>query len=165
MAVSALLVHSPTGRAMRAIAANELAAQSIGVNAYVIKTAIFTLAAAFAGLAGGLYAHLARFVAPEDFSLLFSILFITMAIVGGLRSVAGGIVGAAVVTVAAEELRAFPAAQPILYGIVLMVLGRFMPNGVAGSVSGALDWTAKRLTRAAGLPRASSVAESTPEVR
>jgi branched-chain amino acid transport system permease protein len=98
------------------------------------------VAAAFSGCGGALYAHLSRFITPDDFGLMVSILFITMAIVGGLHSVVGGLVGAMVVTAASEALRAFPAAQPILYGLVLILLVRFMPNGVAGATAGLLDW-------------------------
>lgn len=129
------IVVSPAGRAMRAIAANDLASQALGIDSYLIKVVVFTCAAAFAGLGGALYAHLARYITPDDFGLMFSILFITMAIVGGLQNVTGGLVGAVVVTIASEELRAFPAAQPILYGTVLVLLVRFMPYGVVGSLS------------------------------
>jgi branched-chain amino acid transport system permease protein len=129
------VVRSPSGRAMRGIAAHELAAQSVGIDSHRIKAVIFALAAGFAGLAGGLYAHLARFVTPDDFGLIFSIQALTMAIVGGLSSVFGGIIGAAVVTVAGEWLRAFPAEQPILYGAALMLLVRYMPDGAAGAAA------------------------------
>ena len=138
LVLSAQLVGSPTGRAMRAIAANELAAQSVGVNAHAIKTAIFALAAGYAGLAGGIYAHLARFITPDDFSLVLSIQILTMAIVGGISSVLGGMVGAVVVTMAVEQLRAWPEMQPLLYGAVLVLLVRFMPAGVMGATSAIL---------------------------
>lgn len=128
------LVNSPTGRSMRAIAANELAAQSLGVNTYFVKTSVFALSTAFTGLAGGLYAHLIRFITPDDFNLIFSILFLTMAIVGGLQSVVGGLVGSVVITLTAEELRTFPELQPILYGSLLILLVLFMPYGVAGVI-------------------------------
>jgi branched-chain amino acid transport system permease protein len=139
LVLSARLVGSPTGRAMRAIAANELAAQSVGVNAHAIKTAIFALAAGYAGLAGGLYAHLARFITPDDFSLVLSIQTLTMAIVGGISSVIGGMVGAVVVTMAVEQLRAWPELQPLLYGAALVLLVRFMPAGVVGAASAAIS--------------------------
>lgn len=134
MAISAALVRSPTGRVMQAIAEGELAAQSVGVNTYWIKIHIFALSAGFAGLAGGLYAHLIRYVTPDDFGFIYSVLFLTMAIVGGLGYVYGGIVGAAVVTIAAEELRAFPQLQPLLYGAALVLLVIFMPYGIVGAL-------------------------------
>jgi branched-chain amino acid transport system permease protein len=133
--LSVRLVRSPTGRAMRAIAANELAAQSVGVGSYQIKTAIFALAAAYAGLAGCLHAHLVRYIAPDDFGLTLSIQLLTMAIVGGVSSVVGGIIGSVVVTAAVEQLRAWPELQPLLYGGALVLLVRFLPTGLVGGVS------------------------------
>lgn len=136
LALAMALIRSPTGRAMRAIATNELAAQSVGIDSHLIKTAIFALAAGLAGLAGGLYAHLSRFITPDDFSLVLSIQMLTMAIVGGINSIVGGVIGAIVVTLAAEQLRAWPELQPLLYGALLLLLVRFMPAGVAGAVAG-----------------------------
>jgi branched-chain amino acid transport system permease protein len=143
LVISAALVQSPTGRSMRAIAANELASQSLGINTFFIKTAVFALSASFAGLAGGIYAHLIRYISPDDFGLIFSILFLTMAIVGGLRSVVGGLVGSLVITLAAEELRTFPELQPILYGGLLILLVLFMPYGVAGAAARLRDRLAR----------------------
>jgi branched-chain amino acid transport system permease protein len=141
LALSVQLVKSPTGRAMRAIAANELAAQSVGVNSHTIKTAIFAIAAGVAGLAGGLYVHLLRFITPDDFGLVLSIQFLTMAIVGGLGSVFGGLIGAATVTLVIEQFSAWPEIQPLLYGAALVLLVRFMPTGIAGAAS----WIIERL--------------------
>lgn len=130
--VTTSLVRSPSGRAMQAIAANELAAGSIGIDAFRVKTVIFVLAAGFTGLAGGLYAHLVRFISPDDFTLALSIQFLTMAIIGGLNSVFGGLVGALIVTLAAEQLRSFPAFQPILFGVALLLVVAVMPAGIMG---------------------------------
>jgi len=133
MVVSTFLVRSPTGRAMRAIAANELASQALGINTYFIKSVVFALSAAFTGVAGGIYAHTIRFIAPDNFSLIFSILFLTMAIVGGLGSITGGLVGSVVITLSSEGLRSFPELQPIFYGSLLIILVLFMPYGVTGA--------------------------------
>ena len=135
MLVSAALVRSPAGRAMRAISTNELAAQSVGINTYWIKIHVFALSALYAGIAGGLYAHLIRYITPDDFSFVYSVLFLTMAIVGGLGHVFGGLIGAVVATLAAEELRAFPQWQPILFGGVLILIVMFMPYGLAGAIA------------------------------
>ena len=117
---------------MRAIAANELAAQSVGINTYRIKIAIFTLAGAYAGLSGGLFAHLSRYISPDDFGLMLSVSLLTMATLGGLSSVIGGIIGAVIVTVISEALRGFPVVQPILYGAALILLAQFLPTGIVG---------------------------------
>lgn len=134
IATSAALVRSPAGRAMRAISTNELAAQSVGINTYWIKIHVFALSALYAGIAGGLYAHLIRYITPDDFSFIYSVLFLTMAIVGGLGHIFGGLIGAVVATIAAEELRAFPQLQPILFGGVLILIVMFMPYGLAGAI-------------------------------
>ncbi len=129
------LVRSPAGSMMRAIAGNELAAQSVGINTYLIKTVIFALAGAYAGLSGGLFAHLNRYVAPDDFGLVLSISFLVMATLGGLRSVFGGIVGALLATIAIDALRTVPKAQPIIFGLALILLVRFLPFGVVGLIT------------------------------
>jgi branched-chain amino acid transport system permease protein len=134
LATSTAIVLSPTGRAMRAIASNELAARSIGIGAYGIKTIVFTLAAFFAGIAGSLYAHLSRFIAPDDFGFMLSIVFLTMTIVGGLGNILGGLVGAVLVTLVAEHFRAFPQWQPILHGSAMVLVVLFMPYGICGGI-------------------------------
>jgi branched-chain amino acid transport system permease protein len=150
MLVSAALVRSPAGRTMRAISVNELAAQSVGINTYWVKIHVFALSAFFAGVAGGLYAHLIRYISPDDFSLAYSILFLTMAIVGGLGHVFGGLIGAVVATLAAEELRAFPQFQPILFGGVLILIVIFMPYGLAGAIERAYDYLRNGAARLRG---------------
>jgi branched-chain amino acid transport system permease protein len=135
LAIATGLTRSPAGRAMRAIAANELAARSVGIDTFVVKLVIFVLAASFTGLAGGLYAHLVRYVSPDDFTLALSVQFVTMAIIGGLDSVLGGLCGALIVTVAAEQLRSFPNLQPILFGVALLLVVRLVPHGVMGAAA------------------------------
>lgn len=126
------LVRSPAGTMMRAVSGNELAAQSVGINAYLIKTVVFTIAGAYAGLGGGLFAHMNRYVAPDDFGLILSISLLVMATLGGLHSVFGGILGALTVTFAMDALRVVPKAEPILFGLALLLLVRFLPNGIIG---------------------------------
>ena len=132
MLLSWAVVRSPSGRAMRAIAANELAAQSVGIDTYRLKINVFALSTLYAGLAGGLYAHMIRFITPDHFSFNYSVEFLTMAIVGGLRNIFGGLVGAAVILICAEELRGLPQWQPILFGALLIVVAMFMPGGITG---------------------------------
>jgi branched-chain amino acid transport system permease protein len=135
LAIATGLTRSPAGRAMRAIAANEWAARSVGIDTFVVKLVIFVWAASITGLAGGLYAHLARYITPDDFTLALSVQFVTMAIIGGLDSVLGGLCGAVIVTVGAEQLRSFPTLQPILFGVALLLVVRLVPAGVMGTAT------------------------------
>jgi ABC-type branched-subunit amino acid transport system ATPase component/ABC-type branched-subunit amino acid transport system permease subunit len=126
------LVKSPAGSMMRAISGSELAAQSVGINAYLVKTTVFAIAGAYAGFSGGLFAHLNRYIAPDDFGLILSISFLVMATLGGLQSVFGGILGALAVTFAVDAMRVVPKAEPILFGLALLLLVRYLPSGIAG---------------------------------
>jgi len=130
-ALAVALVRAPVGKAMRAISANELAAQSIGINTYQIKVHIFALSTGLAGISGGLYAHLTRYITPEHFNFSLSIEFLTMVIVGGLGHVIGGIVGTVIIVLCSEELRNFPQLQPIFYG-TLLLLTAYLPAGATG---------------------------------
>ncbi|MDR3522804.1 MAG: branched-chain amino acid ABC transporter permease [Acetobacteraceae bacterium] len=88
------IAHGPYGRAMSAMRDDELAFAALGRNAMVMKITIFALGSGLAGLAGGIYAHYFRFIAPGQFDLLQSSALLTMVVVGGLRSTWGPIVGA-----------------------------------------------------------------------
>src|SRR6266446_1381284 len=88
------LLRSPTGRAWVAIRDSEIAAQSMGVNLAVYKTSAFAYSAALMGAAGALFAHKIGFLAPDIFSVLLSIQFLLMVVVGGLGSLHGALYGA-----------------------------------------------------------------------
>ena len=92
--LTANLLRSPTGRAWVAIRDSEIAAQSMGVNLAVYKTMAFGYSAALMGVAGALFAHKVGFLAPDIFSVLLSIQFLLMVVVGGLGSLHGAIFGA-----------------------------------------------------------------------
>ena len=88
------LLRSPTGRAWIAIRDSEIAAQSMGVNLAIYKSMAFAYSAAVMGLAGALFAHKIAFLAPDIFTILLSIQFLLLVIVGGLGSLHGAIFGA-----------------------------------------------------------------------
>lgn len=137
--IALAVVKSPAGSMMRAISGSELAAQSIGINTYLVKAIIFTIAGAYAGLGGALFAHMNRYIAPDDFGLVLSISFLVMATLGGLQSIFGGILGALLVTFAIDALRVIPKAQPILFGLALLLMVRFLPSGIAGFIRGQMN--------------------------
>ena len=148
------VVHSRVGRALRAIHGSEVAAQAFGVNTGRLKVQIFVLSAVYAGLAGSLYAHYVTFVNPSPFGFHTSVMLLVMAAVGGLATIWGAPLGAAVVTMLGEVLRAVvPALQNrasgeyeiIAFGVLLMVIMVFMPQGV---VQGLSDAYARRRRKA-----------------
>jgi len=126
------LLTSPYGRAFFAIHASEVAAGSIGVARVGTKREAYTLSAALTGLAGGFYAHLVGYLGPESFGLHRSVEALVMAVVGGLGSLSGPILGAIVFTYLPEKLQFFADWQFMVYGLLLMVSFVLLPKGLAG---------------------------------
>jgi len=124
------LTRSYFGLALRAIGDNEIAAESLGVKAYMFRLISFLICSFLAGIAGSLYAHLDRVIAPENFTAEESIIFLSMAVIGGLKSIYGGLVGAIVFTLIGEQLRALERAQVIVVGGLLIFLVIFLPKGI-----------------------------------
>jgi branched-chain amino acid transport system permease protein len=116
------LTVSRFGRALEAIRQNEEGALASGVRPVVYKSKIFIIAAASAGMAGALFAHLNGYLNPNDFTLAESINILMMVVVGGMRSLGGAIAGAAILVFASEYLRAFKEYRLIIYGALLILL-------------------------------------------
>jgi len=131
MLLSINLTHSRIGRALRAINDSEVAARVMGVNARMLKVQIFTVSAIFSALAGSLYAHTMTFISPASFGFNFSIELVTMVIIGGLGSIYGSFLGAAILTFMPEFLRVFNDFDIVIYGALLIVMTIFMPGGLA----------------------------------
>jgi branched-chain amino acid transport system permease protein len=123
------------GRAMIAVRDDELACGASGISVLRAKVLAFTLAAAFAGLSGALYAHYTRYVAPNDFDLLRSITLLVMLIVGGESSILGAIGGAVLISFAPELLRFVGEGYLAVFGIGVLVILIVMPEGFAGALS------------------------------
>lgn len=128
------LVHSRIGRALRAIHDSEVAARVMGVNARILKVQIFALSACFSAVAGSLYAHTMTFIAPASFGFNFSVELVTMVIIGGLASIYGSILGAALLTMLPELLRTFQDYDIIVYGLLLIVMTMYMPGGLVNGI-------------------------------
>jgi len=124
------LVNSRIGRALRAIHDSEVAARVMGVNARLLKVQIFTLSAVISSLAGSLYAHTMTFISPASFGFHFSVELLTMVVIGGLGSVYGSFLGAALLTLLPEFLRTFQDYDIIVYGLILLLMTMFMPGGL-----------------------------------
>ncbi|HOX28548.1 MAG TPA: branched-chain amino acid ABC transporter permease [bacterium] len=128
------LVKSRVGRAMRALHGSEVAAAAMGINVSGYKVKIFVLSAALAALAGSFYAHYVTFISPTGFGLSFSILLLTMIIVGGAESVWGAVIGSVVLTSLPEFLRGFKDYDVVIYGFILVAVVIFLPAGIIGGL-------------------------------
>lgn len=147
MGLSLNLVHSRIGRALRAIHDSEVAARVMGVNARLLKVQIFALSAGLSAVAGSLYAHTMTFVAPASFGFNFSVELVTMVIIGGLASIYGSLLGAALLTLLPELLRAFQDYDIIVYGSLLVVMTMYMPGGLVKGVPALFAALKARLKR------------------
>jgi branched-chain amino acid transport system permease protein len=151
--LSSNLVDSRLGRAIRALHDSETAALSLGVDTARAKLLIFVWSALYAALAGSFYAHTLNFIAPGSFSFMFSIKLVTMVVVGGMASIWGSLLGAAVLTVLPELLVVFHDYEIIIFGGILMVVMIFLPRGL---VRGILDlWEFRRYKKEGGTSRVS----------
>ena len=129
LAVSLNLVHSRVGRALMAIHERDLTAQTLGIPAYRYKVVTFVLSALYASLAGSCYAHYMTFVSPKTFDIFFSVQVVTMVVVGGMGSLWGGLAGTALLTGLPELLHRFEDLHTVLYGLILMTVLVFCPQG------------------------------------
>ncbi len=126
------LEASPWGLAMRAVKDSEIAAGSIAVNPLVVRTVAFSISAAFAGLAGTLFAPLTAFIAPSSFAFFQSILFVLVVIVGGAGRTYGPVIGAFVVVFLPETLSGLAEYKVLLYATLLLAVLLFAPAGISG---------------------------------
>ena len=124
------ILRSPTGRAWVAIRDSEIAAQSMGVNLAVYKTMAFAYSAALMGIAGALFAHKVGFLAPDIFSVLLSIQFLLMVVVGGLGSLHGAIFGAVFVAMLPVAIAEARDSLPAWIGSAAAVLGKHAGEAV-----------------------------------
>ncbi|MCE9611311.1 MAG: branched-chain amino acid ABC transporter permease [Chthoniobacter sp.] len=143
------LVGSTYGRGFLAVRDDEIAAEAMGINTTKYKVLAFVLAAFFAGIAGGLYAHFKQFIHPEGFNFLRSVDIVVMVILGGMGNTAGVVVAATLLTILPEFLRAVSRYEwlpewlrhvaenrMILYSLLLIVLMLTRPQGLFGNFTG-----------------------------
>ena len=126
------LIRSNLGLNFRAVQNDEKAAASLGVNVVKVRVLAFTLSSALAGLAGGLYGHYLLLITPEIPSLDLQFLVLAMAVIGGLGSFIGPIIGAFVLEILAEYIRAYGEFHVLVFGLVALVMARFAPEGIMG---------------------------------
>ena len=151
-AALARLERSRFGRAVNAIRQNEDAARSSGLAVTLLKSQCFVIAAFVAGLAGSLYAHQVRYLAPDDFTFWKSIEFLFMVVIGGMGSLFGAILGAAFVVLLPEWLRDIGDYRMLVFGALIVAVMLFGEAGLAGFL--------RRIARALGAAFARSLARS-----
>ena len=130
-------IYSSTGRAILAVRDDLTAADTMGINSYQYKVLAYTVGCAYAGLAGGLYAHLYAFLHPSNFTWLKSIDPFVMVVFGGVGSMTGTTMGAYVFTFLLEGLRVLPAElidwRYVIYPLILLFVMLFRPQGIMGT--------------------------------
>ena len=130
------LIDSSVGRALRSVHGSEVAAQAVGVDTTRYKVLIFVVSAVLAGVAGSLFAHYSGFITPSEAGFLHSIGLVTMVVLGGMASVYGSIIGAAILTVLPQVFAGFHDYEPLAIGLVLMGVMIFMPKGLWPTLAG-----------------------------
>ncbi len=128
----ARLQNSRFGRAINAIRQDEVAAQACGISLIYHKSVCFIIAALVSGFAGALYAHESRYLSPNDFDFVKSMDILIMIVIGGIGSIEGAILGAAVVVLLPEYLHAFSEYRMLIYGAVLVGSMLVGTGGLAG---------------------------------
>ena len=129
------VVRARSGRELVSVRDNELAAELMGVNTMRVKLFAFTISAAFAGVAGSLYAHMSGSISPDVFTFEISVAVLVMVMLGGAGTIYGPVFGALLLTAMPELLREFKDYYLLFYGIGILLLAIFLPRGMAGLVA------------------------------
>lgn len=126
------IVRSSAGRALTAIRDDELAATMMGVRTTRYKVLAFVVSAIFSGLAGAFYAHLISYIDPNSFTFDTSIVILSIVIMGGMGTMTGPFLGALILISFPEVLRFVKEYRFVVYGLILVVMMRFKPQGFLG---------------------------------
>lgn len=129
------LRRSWMGRAFAAVAQDEDAARTIAIDVAGYKIAAFFLGTASAGLAGAIYAHMTQLIVPDAFNFIQSITILAMVVIGGIGSTLGVVAGAVLLTLMPELFRFINDYKLLVYGVLLLGVMRFSPDGLAGLVA------------------------------
>jgi branched-chain amino acid transport system permease protein len=124
------LHQSRVGLTWNAIREDEIAARCQGIDVTWYKILAFCIDAFFGGVTGTVYAHYIGFISPENFAFIVSVVVVTMVILGGMDNVFGVIIGAVLLTVLPEKFRAFEDFRLLMYGVVVVAMLMFRPQGL-----------------------------------
>jgi branched-chain amino acid transport system permease protein len=117
---------------MKAVRDSEIAAESTGINTTRQKVFVFVFSAFFAGVSGGVFAHLLQFIHPDNFSFMKSLEYLIYLYVGGSTSISGAIVGPAIFTLLPELMRGLQAWRLVIYPLILILTMIFRTEGIMG---------------------------------
>ena len=130
------LVNAPIGLIMRGIAESERAVGSLGNDVTAIKRKILVISAVTAAVSGGLYAHYIGYISPQPFGIDFSIKLVVIIAIGGFRSIPGVLFATLFVTVITEPLQQLGYYDVVVYGLFLVIIIAYMPQGLLQGLYG-----------------------------
>ncbi len=139
------LTNSRQGRAIISIREDEIAAEAVGIQTTRYKVMGFAIAAFFAGIGGGLYAHFIAFLDPNTFNFMRSVEILVIVVLGGMGSLTGSVMSAVVLTILPEALRDFAIYRLLIYSGLLVVMMIFRPQGIFGTTEFSLAGAIKKL--------------------
>jgi branched-chain amino acid transport system permease protein len=128
--ISYRLLNSRLGRGLIAVKDDEIAAEAMGINSTYLKILAFVLGAVIAGMAGSFFSTYVHYVNPDNFNYMESVVILTMVVLGGVGSIPGVIIGAAILTILPEALRDISTYRYAIYGILLVLMMIIRPQGM-----------------------------------
>ena len=146
LAAFVFVARSKIGRAMEAMREDELAAGALGVDLPAYKLAALVVSAMLAGLAGALNAHVSSFISPGDYGFDAAVTILSFALLGGIGSPFGPVLGAVILTLLPEVLRPLADYKTVVNGAIIVVAVIFMPRGL-------LAWRVGRAGASIGRPK------------
>lgn len=129
------LIHSPIGRALRAVHGSEVAAEVVGVDTTRFKVMIFVVSAVFASVVGSFGAFYSNYVTPDIAGFFHSIELVVMVVFGGMASTFGAVIGAAILTILPQILTFLHDYEHLVFGLILMLTMIFLPKGLVPSIA------------------------------
>ena len=131
--LSFAILKSSTGRAFQAIREDPIAASVIGINVNMYKLLAFVISALYAGLGGALFAHMPPgYIHHNNFTIIEMVTLLLMVVLGGIGNIWGGVIGAILVTIIYDQTKDYYFYQPLIFGIIMVLLVVFMPRGIGG---------------------------------
>ena len=136
--------RSLIGQGLASLRMSPIAAQLVGIGRAYHLIIAFVFSSVLCGVSGGLYAHLIGHLSTDSFTIMVSLSFLTMAIIGGMGSIYGAFVGAIFLAVLPEYLRGLTEAQNVIYGLILILCMRFLPSGLSSAPGIILNYFSRK---------------------